>query len=561
MPNSSIVKSSASDVTLYAYPGDGSVLLAFDVDESATENLAGFAVVRQDPKGQTSILKNRLSFTTAITSDTTPEERTWHSSFEAPFQHFRWVDFPGDVVPGEHTYTVTAMYFQEGTTVLRKGDSASVAVTLGEQPFPNFFFGFTRGYLSSQAYAEKFGNGPIRPQGPKTIDYSTAPFKAQYEWLGASARRLMIYALGDCQDPNVTVDLFAFDLDEPDFIETMAKLGPRLRAYLDDSALHEDPDSCEQQAKSLLISTAGADNIKTGHFGRFAHDKVLIFKRNGKPYRVLTGSANFSVRGLYVQANNMLLFDNTEVAELYEQVFEQCFNDPAGFAHSPLAQKWFEVSGHGIPDTKFCFSPHTTDKLSLQPVADAIKGAESSVLFAIMELGGSGAVTGAIHDLPTQENVFGYGVTQSEKGAQIYTAGNPNGEVVPFEYLNKQVPVPFQAETSGGPGQVIHDKFVVVDFNGKNPALFTGSSNLAAGGEKSNGDNLLKITDPRVVTAFAVEAVRLVDHYSFRAKMKNATEAKPLTLQGPNAKKPWWNPYFDQSTLQYREREVLCNRA
>jgi len=42
-----------------------------------------------------------------------------------------------------------------------------------------------------------------------------------------------------------------------------------------------------------------------------------------------------------------------------------------------------------------------------------------------------------------------------------------------------------------GLGQVIHDKFVVMDFNDQNPVLFTGSSNLAEGGEEQNGDYLL----------------------------------------------------------------------
>ena len=50
----------------------------------------------------------------------------------------------------------------------------------------------------------------------------------------------------------------------------------------------------------------------------------------------------------------------------------------------------------------------------------------------------------------------------------------------------------------------------VVDFNDSKPVVFTGSSNLAAGGEKANQDNLLAIRDASIATAFAVEAVRLV---------------------------------------------------
>ncbi len=58
------------------------------------------------------------------------------------------------------------------------------------------------------------------------------------------------------------------------------------------------------------------------------------------------------------------------------------------------------------------------------------------------------------------------------------------------------MPPPFDAEISGGPGQVIHNKFIVVDFNTDNPSVLTGSSNLAARSEEQNGDNLLAITDP-----------------------------------------------------------------
>jgi len=55
--------------------------------------------------------------------------------------------------------------------------------------------------------------------------------------------------------------------------------------------------------------------------------------------------------------------------------------------------------------------------------------------------------------------------------------------------LKSNVPFPFRAEWSGGSRQVIHHKFIVMDFNYLNPAVLTGSSKLAAGGEKSNGDN------------------------------------------------------------------------
>ena len=51
--------------------------------------------------------------------------------------------------------------------------------------------------------------------------------------------------------------------------------------------------------------------------------------------------------------------------------------------------------------------------------------------------------------------------------------------------------------------------------------IHCGSSNLALGGEAENGDDLLAIHDADVATAFAIEALGLVGHYSFIDRMAN----------------------------------------
>jgi hypothetical protein len=103
----------------------------------------------------------------------------------------------------------------------------------------------------------------------------------------------------------------------------------------------------------------------------------------------------------------------------------------------------------------------------------------------------------------------------------------------------------------------IHDKFIVVDFNGDNPAVFTGSSNLAEGGEQANGDSLIMIEDAALASIYAIEALKIFDHYSFRDKMKTATDAQPLTLWypgKPNMPQPWWTPAYDQNNIKFRDR-------
>jgi len=63
--------------------------------------------------------------------------------------------------------------------------------------------------------------------------------------------------------------------------------------------------------------------------------------------------------------------------------------------------------------------------------------------------------------------------------------------LVPFDCPAKNALYPFNEEWSGGDGKMVHNKFVVTDFLGASPKVFTGSSNLAAGGEKADGDNLI----------------------------------------------------------------------
>ncbi|HEX8893453.1 MAG TPA: phospholipase D-like domain-containing protein, partial [Terriglobales bacterium] len=154
--------------------------------------------------------------------------------------------------------------------------------------------------------------------------------------------------------------------------------------------------------------------------------------------------------------------------------------------------------------------------------------------------------------------VFSYGMTQTDAGFTLYKPGQP-GQLVPFAALVKQVPPPFNQEFTGGSGQVIHDKFIVIDFNDENPVVFTGSSNLADGGETQNGDNLLAIYDPGVARLFATEAVRLVDHYYFRAAVSKATTVSPLILSPCGGQTKWWARDYDPQNMRNVQRLLFAD--
>ena len=96
---------------------------------------------------------------------------------------------------------------------------------------------------------------------------------------------------------------------------------------------------------------------------------------------------------------------------------------------------------------------------------------------------------------------------------------------------------------------------VVCDFNGEHPVAYAGSSNLAQGGESKNGDNLVEFTDPVVVSSYAVEAIKLIDHYRFRAVQNRATKQEPLRLK--KRSEQWASDYYDPDSPRHIERELF----
>ena len=119
-------------------------------------------------------------------------------------------------------------------------------------------------------------------------------------------------------------------------------------------------------------------------------------------------------------------------------------------------------------------------------------------------------------------------------------------------------------------GHQIHHKFVVCGFNGPDPVVYCGSSNLALGGEQLNGDNLLALHDEDVATVFALEALALVDHFNFLDRLAKGPKAKKTrTLKATKLQSAvsagwflstsdkWTIPYFDPKDLHSVDRQLF----
>jgi hypothetical protein len=602
--------SNAAGFSVKAWIGDAKTLLAFNFsDKSDATNLAGFTIVIQ-PHGQPAYYQlNELVLPAGKNATVAGEPPK--SSANAPVQKFRWLHVPGSFHQGDnpyygvYTYTVTPRYFNNGVLVAID-DSKSLSLDVMVQPFatPQVELGFTRGFVQSQAFVHHFGAKALfRPAG-KDLIYDTGgtagtndqgqtfTFLQEYEWSGFTARQRIFDILTEVAgDSTLSIDVFAYDLNEPDVCKAFLQLAAqgRMRIILDNASLHHKPgaleDVFEQQFRQAM---KGNSNIMRGKFGRYAHDKVIIVYKNGTAQKVLSGSTNFSYTGIYVNSNHVIVFDNPDVAELYSKVFDEAWSDGVSekFNQSALAGQEWDFNQKGLPVMAITFSPHpATDATAiLNGMAQRVGKTTSSVLFAVMDVtSGGGAVLAALQKIHTDQQIFSYGITDNAgTNISLYKPGVKDGILVTGKPGTTLLPPPFDQEKNIGMGHQIHHKFIVCDFNQPTAIVWCGSSNLALGGEEQNGDNLIHIKDTDIATVFAIEALALVDHFDFRdshgpgattstqapkapkgkgktaaqheAATPAATAPAPLDLYTNDS---WAQRYFDPNDLHCEDRVLF----
>jgi PLD-like domain len=589
MGDQHVVRKSNDGLTVVLYRGEDMVLLAFDIEPKLrTRDFVGFGIDYQiGSSKETRHVYNFLTFK-KLHEDADEElkkagkdkkkqdaanKKAWDNkeSMRSPIQRFRWIHVPSKPVDGIITYRVSALYWNGDKPPLPKA-TLEASIDIGSKTRGDFLnVGFTRGFATSQAYLRNFPDGAsiLPKRGGSELKFATEVHEnKEYPWLGFEARRLMFDFLDECiKDKNVLVDAYAYDFADPEIVRRLEALKDRLRIVIDNSGKHGRSDSDETKAAKLLTSSAGKDNVQRHHFWSLQHNKVFIGKRksaNGsaKPFAVVTGSTNFSLRGLYIQSNNLLLFRDQDIAGWYADAFEAGFTDPKGFRKAGVSTKFFDKnSANGR--YRFYFSPHQDPAFSMEPIAAAVKKA-NTVFYAIAFRGAeTGPADVALDQLDPQKKMV-MGVADKPGGSSTKTtvtmlgrAGVPLGPAA----LKSRLPEPFKSEWPGGSGVHMHHKFVICDFNGNEPVVFTGSSNLASGGENNNGDNLIEIRDPKVVIAYMVEAVSIFDHYDFRLRMKRAkTTPKSYDLAEPpqDSSPCWWETSFEPEHYNSRDRQLFA---
>jgi len=378
--------------------------------------------------------------------------------------------------------------------------------------------------------------------------------------MGFEARQAILDLLDEAiADPKAQVRVVAYDLNEPEVVTRLEKLGARVKLIIDDHGSHGQKGSAETQSQTRVTASAGAANVKRQHMGQLQHNKTIVVD-GPKTRGVVCGSTNFSWRGFFVQSNNAVVLRGKKPVKVFLDAFNNYWahGDPAGFGGTPSAV-WTSIGLTGI-DAIVAFSPHAQKNAVLASIADDIgKKTTSSLLYSLAFLYETpGPILDAIKKVTANARIFVYGISDRKVGG--LDVQKPDGNVAPVSpaALTGNVPEPFKSEPAGGSGVRMHHKLVVIDFDKPTARVYFGSYNFSSTADTKNGENLLLVRNRRVAVAYMVEALRLFDHYHFRLVQHEAKEKKrQLALSRPPRKSgdvAWWaEDYSDPHKIRDRE--------
>jgi hypothetical protein len=477
------------------------------------------------------------------------------------------VHFPRNAeLAGEFLYRVTPV-FMNTLHELSYGIAQEAAIELRRETYPGQLnVTFTRGFVSSQAFVDKYESaGPISALLPSSSDegltFTPTHPKADeaLAWMGFEARHAILEVLDQAILDNANVFVVAYDLSERDVVSRLEALGPRLKILIDDDGKHGEATSGESQAEARLVASAGAANVRRQHMGKLQHNKLIVVD-GPNVKRAVCGSTNFSWRGFFVQANNAVIVQGAAAIAPFKTAFDAYWaSDKAADFGKTASANWTDLGLPGI-NAKVAFSPHSASNALLARIADDIENKTTSCLFYSLAFlfQTPGVILDAIKTVTADNNLFVYGISDKKVGG--LELQKPDGNLAPVRpaALSKNVPLPFSEEPVGGGGNRMHHKFAVIDFDKPSARVYLGSYNFSKPADRTNGENLLLVRDRRIVTSYMVEALRIFDHYHFRVVQQEAKKAKRrLELRRPPSAAgdtPWFaEDYVIRHKIRDRE--------
>lgn len=549
-------KKATGFVKVRAISGTHVVFLAFDMQETDTKGLLGFAIQRYDlVENETIWLRGNKTFP-SIRASAGLEDA---SSHEHPFQAFQWADY--SVKPGQrYRYTVVPMTGTPG----RLSEKPATRITIDTEPLAakDHEVFFNRGALASQAFARRFPGKTLEQAG-----------ELGYTWLTRDLLPGMLAFIAQAAKPGYALRAAFYELGVPEVLQALKQAA---QSGADVKILYHGKDDDTGNDNALLLSgdhALAALCAPRGH-AKLMHNKFMVLLKKGKPVSVWTGSTNLSTNALYGQLNVGHSIHNAAAAKRFLDYWGALANDPA-----PEPLKAWVDDNNPVPTvnettTLSCtFSPHSgravlDEWLALADVAKP--------LFMTFPFG-MGADFRKVYD--RQDGVLRFalldklvnGGTQQSRAAAIADTERiralPNIEMA----VGNRIFVDWvdgwyqEATPIGRHVDWVHTKFMLLDPLGSHPVTLSGSANWSLASVNQNDENMVLVRgNTRVADIFFGEFMRVFAHHRFResvarhaAKYGKAASAnwKPQDLA--EDWRAWVPPHFKAGSTHDLKRKYF----
>jgi phosphatidylserine/phosphatidylglycerophosphate/cardiolipin synthase-like enzyme len=575
-------------IEIRAYLSPTLVLLALDWEEGKSRpDFLGFAIKRSpgfwsaDGKSREpeSWLPNRLTFDGPV-ADGKPDA----PSNIAPIQKFMWWDARIDEPDRETSFTYTAwpVVGTASAPQLLENQRARLKLTLPAHIEDGIGTWFNRAVVSSQAFSRKVAAMGLDPNKPPPADKALA----LRQWLANDIEQSFPAVLGDASRAACAIYHLTDTLWVMPAFEQFATHHAHSTAIVYDAHDASNQQAVDELGKLVDFHPRKATNIM--------HDKFIVTdapRNKGKPARLITGSANFTTEGLTEQANVLHLLDSPPLAQLYNERAAAMSNDPSLAETKKLAHGWSDVIAVGSASVRASFSPEPDDqRTQIDTIVQAIRNAKHSVLFCLfsptdaplrdacfdagdkglMMFGLVNAISARAAEAGEDKQKEGGKLNATELTAvELYHRSKQNRDVVDGKYFSSAtVPEGFDVEMQLFPGEkrppyppvIVHHKFLVIDAEGDEPIVYTGSANMSNNSEHKNDENLLEIRDRRIAGIYLAEFLRLYEHYRARALAIEATvhHHKPFRL-ALQPDRHWADKYYVDGSPEAKARIALAH--
>jgi phosphatidylserine/phosphatidylglycerophosphate/cardiolipin synthase-like enzyme len=518
-------------IIIKAYANADDVLIAWQPDKWS-DDWVGFQLERRnDSTQQVTVLVNRIP----PQPGQGPVQPTGVSSTQSPIRRCIWTDH--SVVETDNvSYRVTAMTATSG------GGFALDTGAVSDWTAPVIASGdvggglqahFNRGTLMSQIVS-RFVGGDVSENSLRNFlkNLQTPGYQPRLYLSGDALHQILLF-LHDADRRGSSIHAAIYEFNDQELLDALKPFGNRGHLLLGNGSATTPDVATELTAAGLEVKHR--DLSHRGASSPSVHNKFVVESdAHGNAMRVLTGSTNWTTTGLCTQLNNVLIVDDTVIAQRY---LDQWGRLVAAGNDMTADLKASNTRPTADKDITLYFAA-TNGEAEFKPVLDLIAGAKDGALF-LMFMPGQSPLLDALLDRAKDNNIYVRGVVSSviaSKNGDIYSVG---GQVVksgaPAQAFHDDVPLPSGISEKDKPSwaeqefnvaemrgahlmAIVHSKTIVIDPFSDDCAVITGSHNFSVAASGKNDENLVIVRgNKQLAQAYALHINGVYDHYSWRA--------------------------------------------